>query len=57
MSTLQDEETPVLKNTKALPTTQNAEDSWFHYEQTHPSIIDKLFTGMLQTTVTCGKCT
>ncbi len=26
------------------------------YESTHPSIIDRLFTGLLKTTVTCGVC-
>ena len=26
------------------------------YESTHPSMIDKLFTGLLKTTVTCGAC-
>lgn len=34
----------------------SAESSWNMFESTHPSIIDKLFSGMLKTIVTCAKC-
>ncbi len=33
-----------------------AEESWGVYESTHPSIIDRLFSGLLKTTVTCALC-
>jgi ubiquitin C-terminal hydrolase len=34
----------------------NAEKSWNLFEKSHPSIIDKLFSGMQKTVVTCSKC-
>jgi ubiquitin C-terminal hydrolase len=56
MSTLQDEETPVYEKGKYNLEGLNALESWAMYESTHPSVIDRLFTGLLKTTVTCGAC-
>mmetsp|Transcript_42676 Transcript_42676/g.31215 ORF Transcript_42676/g.31215 Transcript_42676/m.31215 type:complete len:106 (+) Transcript_42676:326-643(+) len=30
--------------------------AWNVYEQSHPSIVDKLFSGMLKTVVICDSC-
>lgn len=35
---------------------QDAEYHWLLYMQTHPGIVDKLFSGLLETTVTCERC-
>lgn len=32
------------------------EIAWNQYEQTHPSMIDKLFAGLQKTIVICGRC-
>ncbi len=52
MSTLQDEETPIQKSSTIGQTTSPEEAAWLKYEQTHPSIIDKLFSGKSQSPLT-----
>jgi ubiquitin C-terminal hydrolase len=72
MSTLQDEETLIttqgMKHVMATSSGVSGaglsgtsgrspeEESWYQFEQSHPSIIDRLFSGMQKTIVTCGKC-
>ena len=54
-SKLQDEQTPKF----AKFVSDYYEDgikAWKGYEAQHQSIIDKLFTGMSQTNIRCGKC-
>jgi hypothetical protein len=48
MSNLQDEETPQnnLSEKQSNEDCMSAEASWIDFEKTHPSIIDKLFSGM-----------
>lgn len=45
MSNLQDEENPVGEKQNTDSDNMSAETSWNMFEQAHPSIIDKLFTG------------
>lgn len=47
MSHLQDEETPVPERYPSYQDNMSAETAWNLYESTHPSIIDKLFSGKL----------
>jgi len=47
MSNLQDEETPITEKQNTDSDNMSAESSWNAFEQTHPSIIDKLFSGKL----------
>jgi hypothetical protein len=49
MSNLQDEETPIMEY--SMSEQSSDEKAWGHYKQAHPSIIDKLFTGMQKTIV------
>ena len=51
MSNLQDEETPIYgkpgaqTQSAAMSGFDQEEESWAKYESTHPSVIDKLFSG------------
>jgi hypothetical protein len=45
MSNLQDEETPVQEKQYTDSDNMSAESSWNQFESSHPSIIDKLFSG------------
>jgi hypothetical protein len=46
MSNLQDEETPVVTDKENSESdNMSAEASWNLFEMSHPSIIDKLFSG------------
>ena len=51
MSTLQDEETPTVSHQSTDTSNQSAEIAWATYESSHPSIIDKLFSGTLHSLI------
>lgn len=55
---LQEEETPLhmLREFNGTDPNKPLEQSCNEYEKSHPSIIDRTFSGMQRTTVTCGKC-
>lgn len=57
LGSLQDEETPMEgSNFDGSDERKSYEQILSEYDRSHPSIIDKLFSGMQRTIVTCGKC-